>query len=286
MSHSSPESCSSRRQSKVSRGKSPPYFPPINLTSHLAHQALFLPEASDYIAGSAAETISLAQSVATSPFVLGLQKAAAINKLAINVGIHEPAEGGKRVKNTVIWIDDTGQITERYQKLHLFDVDIEGGPVLKESHSVEPGSTVARPFETAIGTVGLLICFDLRFPTLSTRIRDLGAQVLTFPSAFTVPTGAAHWEVLLRARAIESQSYVLAAAQVGNHSEKRASYGHSLIVDPWGQVVAEGSGTESWEQSGRQPELVVGEVDLERVKKVRKEMPLKPRTDVLEIVER
>ena len=231
--------------------------------------------------------------------MLGLQREAAIHKLPINVGIHEPAaaEGGgggggnngDRVKNTLIWIDETGEITERYQKLHLFDVDLRdsGGPVLKESNSVEPGSSIIHPFKTAIGNVGMMICFDLRFPTLSTRVRDLGAQILTLPSAFTVPTGRAqHWEILLRARAIENQSYVVAAAQVGNHNEKRVSYGHSLIVDPWGQVVAQGSGVEAWEQGGRQPELVVGDVDLERLGKVRKEMPLKPRVDVLDIIEK
>ena len=180
-----------------------------------------------------------------------------------------------------------GKITERYQKLHLFDVDIKGGgPVLQESKSVEPGLRIARPFETPVGKVGMLICFDLRFPTLSTKVRDLGAQVLTFPSAFTVPTGKAHWEVLLRARAIESQSYVFAAAQVGYHNEKRAGYGHSLIVNPWGAVIAEGSGIEVWEQSGRQPEIVVGDIDLEMLEKVRKEMPLKPRTDILGVVEK
>lgn len=186
----------------------------------------------------------------------------------------------------MIWIDETGKITERYQKLHLFDVDIKDGPVLKESDSVEPGSRIVQPFETAVGKMGMMICFDLRFPTLSTKVKDLGAQILTFPSAFTVPTGRAHWEVLLRARAIESQSYVLAAAQVGHHNEKRASYGHSLIVDPWGQVVAEGSGIEAWKQSGPQPEIVVGDIDLERSATIRKEMPLKPRTDILDIVEK
>ncbi|KAL9126178.1 MAG: hypothetical protein Q9217_004740, partial [Psora testacea] len=151
-------------------------------------KALFLPEASDYIASSPAETISLAVPTSKSPFVRGLQHEASKHGLAINVGIHEPAEGGKRVKNTLIWIDEEGEIVHHYQKLHLFDVDIPDGPVLKESDSVEPGSALVPPFSTALGVVGLMICFDLRFPMLSTRLRDLGAQVLTYPSAFTVPT--------------------------------------------------------------------------------------------------
>ncbi|KAK4693420.1 hypothetical protein P7C71_g3977, partial [Lecanoromycetidae sp. Uapishka_2] len=186
-------------------------------------KALFLPEASDYIASSPTETISLVRSTETSPFVKGLQHEARQAKLPINVGIHEPATGGKRVKNTLIWIDEKGEITQRYQKLHLFDVEIKGGPILKESNSVEPGSSILPPFRTDLGMVGLMICFDLRFPALSARIRDLGAQVLTYPSAFTVPTGKVHWETLLRSRAIETQSYVIAAAQVGSHNEKRSS---------------------------------------------------------------
>ena len=165
-------------------------------------------------------------------------------------------------------------------------MDIKGGPVLKESNSVEPGSEIVRPFQTAVGKVGMMICFDLRFPALSTRIRDLGAQILTYPSAFTVPTGKAHWETLLRARAVETQSYVVAAAQLGGHNEKRISYGHSLIVDPWGKIVAEGNGMEEWEQGRQEPELVVGNIDLEYLEKVRTEMPLKPRTDVLDVIEK
>ena len=179
-----------------------------------------------------------------------------------------------------------GKITERYQKLHLFDVEFKGGPILNESNSVEPGSEIRRPLETGVGKVGMMICFDLRFPMLSTRLRDLGAQILTFPSAFTVPTGMVHWETLLRARAIETQSFVLAAAQVGNHSEKRISYGHSLIVDPWGEIVAEGNGVEAWAQSGQEPEIVVGDIDLDYLEKVRKEMLLKPRIDMLDIIEK
>lgn len=190
------------------------------------------------------------------------------------------------MKNTLIWIDEKGEITQRYQKLHLFDVEIKGGPVLKESNSVEPGSAILPPFSTVLGSMGLMICFDLRFPALSARIRDLGAQVLTYPSAFTVPTGKVHWETLLRARAIETQSYVVAAAQVGPHNEKRVSYGHSMIVDPWGKVICELGGVGEWDANGKEPVIGVGEVDLEELEKVRREMPLHPRRDVLDVVEK
>ncbi|KAL8722417.1 MAG: hypothetical protein Q9225_001096 [Loekoesia sp. 1 TL-2023] len=241
----------------------------------MAIAALFLPEASDYIAPSASETISLAQPTSTSPFVQGLQSSAREHRLPINVGIHEPAQDGKKVKNTLVWIDESGEIKQRYQKLHLFDVDIPGGPVLKESNSVEKGMEILPPFSTAVGNVGMLICFDLRFPEPSLSLRRQGAHIITYPSAFTVPTGLAHWSTLLRARAIETQSYIIAAAQVGSHNEKRTSYGHSMIVSPWGDVIVELSG-----EKKEAPEIAVGEIDLARMNKIRKEMPLLRRTDV------
>ncbi|KAL8781656.1 MAG: hypothetical protein Q9213_005921 [Squamulea squamosa] len=241
----------------------------------MAIAALFLPEASDYIAPTASETVSLVQPANSSPFVLGLQACAREHKLSINVGVHEPTQDGKKVKNTLLWIGDNGEIQHRCQKLHLFDVDIPGGPVLKESNSVEKGTEIVPPFSTAVGNVGLLICFDLRFPEPSIALRRQGAHIITYPSAFTVPTGIAHWSTLLRARAIETQSYVIAAAQVGSHNEKRTSYGHSMIVSPWGDVVAELGGEKKDE-----PEIAIGEIDLERLDKIRKEMPLLRRTDV------
>lgn len=123
---------------------------------------LFLPEATDYISSSAEESLSLVRSVFESPFVLGLQEEARENTISINVGIHEPEDTGKRVKNTSIWIDETGKITQRYQKLHLFDIDIKGGPRLKESDGVEKGMNILPPFSTPVGRVGLMICFDVR----------------------------------------------------------------------------------------------------------------------------
>ncbi|PGH12347.1 hypothetical protein AJ80_06757 [Polytolypa hystricis UAMH7299] len=239
-------------------------------------KALFLPEASDYIASSPTESVSLVRSVQESEFILGLQDEARNSQLHINVGIHEPAQGGEKVKNTLIWIDERGQITQRYQKIHLFDVEIEGGPVLKESRSVEKGMEILPPFDTPVGRVGLSICFDLRFPEISLSLVRQNAQVLTYPSAFTVPTGTAHWEPLLRARAIETQSYVIAAAQAGPHNEKRVSYGHSMIVNPWGEVVASLGGGVGW----KEPEVAVAEVDLGMLERVRREMPLVRRTDV------
>lgn len=129
-----------------------------------AADVLFLPEASDYIASNAAETVSLCQPVEKSEFVIGLCAEAQKYRLPINVGVHEPAEGGKKVRNTLLWINAEGNITKRYQKLHLFDVEIKDGPMLKESNSVERGTRIEDPFDTVVGKVGMLICFDLRFP--------------------------------------------------------------------------------------------------------------------------
>ncbi|KAK8250531.1 nitrilase [Phyllosticta capitalensis] len=255
----------------------------------LGAKALFLPEASDYIASSPAETVALAKPIATSPFVLGLQDAARTHRLPIHVGIHEPTEvqeheeQKRKVKNTAVWIDEEGVVGHRYQKLHLFDVEVEGGPILRESESVQAGTEILPPFETPVGRVGSTICFDLRFPEISLALKRQNAQIITYPSAFTVPTGRAHWATLLRARAIETQAYVIAAAQAGFHNEKRCSYGHSMIVSPWGEVLAELGGVDATE--GRQgyrpePELATAEVDLEVLQRIRREMPLLRRTDV------
>ncbi|CAL8583791.1 Carbon-nitrogen hydrolase [Xanthoria parietina] len=239
-------------------------------------KALFLPEASDYIAPTASETVSSVRPASSSPFVQGLQASAREHNLPINVGIHEPSSKHEnKVINSLVWINADGQIEHRYQKLHLFDVDIPGGPTLQESNSVEKGTEILAPFPTAVGNVGLLICFDLRFPEPSISLRRQGAHIITYPSAFTAATGRAHWSALLRARAIETQSYVVAAAQVGSHNDKRTSYGHSMIVSPWGDIVAELGGEKKDE-----PEIAVGEIDLERMEKIRKEMPLLRRTDV------
>jgi deaminated glutathione amidase len=223
--------------------------------------------------------------VSSSAFVLGLQYEARTSKLPINVGIHGPAEGGKKVKNTLIWINEHGEITSRYQKVHLFDVDLPGGPVLKESNSVEPGNDITPPIDTPVGKLGMMICFDLRFPEISLRLRRQGAQVLVYPSAFTVPTGRAHWETLLRARAIENQAYVIAAAQCGRHNGKRVSYGDSIVIGPWGEVVGRlervedaAAGTE--EEGSREPQLLAVDLDLGLAEKARREVPLLRRTDV------
>ena len=145
-----------------------------------------------------------------------------------------------RPHNTSLLIEPSGEISAIYRKIHLFEVNLPEVS-FRESKGVAPGKdvVVARPQAAGVGPIGMSVCYDLRFPELYREHARQGAAVLLVPSAFTVPTGRAHWELLLRARAVENQAFVVAAAQVGDHSPRRASYGHSMIIDPWGRVLCE-----------------------------------------------
>jgi predicted amidohydrolase len=170
-----------------------------------------------------------------------------------------------RVHNTSVSISPDGEVEGVYRKIHLFDVDLgsAGGGTFAESVSVAPGEervVVSTPF----GGVGLSICYDLRFPELYRELTARGARFITVPSAFTPHTGKDHWEVLLRARAIENQVFVIAPAQCGRHSADRSSHGHSLIVDPWGIVLA---------QLGDRPGVAVAECALDELERVRERLP-------------
>ena len=161
-------------------------------------------------------------------------------------------------------IDAGGVVRARYDKLHLFDVDLAGGERWRESARYRPGDTAAM-VETPLGTLGLSICYDLRFPALYQALSGTGATVLAIPAAFTVPTGRAHWHVLLRARAIENACFVVAAAQTGTHADGRATYGHSLVVDPWGEVLLD---------MGEAPGLAFCTLDVPRLADVRARVPV------------
>src|SRR5262249_17492233 len=137
-----------------------------------------------------------------------------------------------------VLFNERGEKVAVYRKIHLFDVDVGDGTTYQESKAIAPGADVVGAEVLGV-RVGLSICYDIRFPELYRRLASLGATILTVPSAFTLTTGKDHWEVLLRARAIENQCYVLAPAQVGRHSQKRVTYGHSMVVDPWGVVIAQ-----------------------------------------------
>lgn len=243
----------------------------IELLERAAQQratCLFLPEASDYIAETKSETLSLATDLESSEFVNGIRHCAQKLGIWVSVGVHEKSQlqtDSSRIHNTHILIDGTdGTIRGKYQKVHLFDCDAVN---LKESDTTIAGDVIPKPIATPFGKVGLGICYDVRFPEQALMYRSLGADILTYPSAFTMKTGQAHWELLLRARAIDAQCYVIGAAQVGKHNAKRESYGHAMVVDPWGTVLAEITENAS-------PSIAVADIDLDRMVHVRKGMPI------------
>ena len=175
----------------------------------------------------------------------------------------ERSEIPGRVYNSSPVIDATGQVVTVYRKIHLFDIDLAGGPTFMESATVAPGEQLV-VVDSPLGCVGLSVCYDLRFPTLYERLREAGAEVLMVPAAFTAHTGLAHWELLLRARAVEQQCWVVAPDQGGQHNPKRESYGNSMIIDPWGDVCA---------RLDASPGLAFATVDPARTAQVRRELP-------------
>ncbi len=170
----------------------------------------------------------------------------------------------ERFANRSFLIAPDGAVRARYDKIHMFDVDLEGGESYRESAGFRPGDRAVLA-DTPLGRIGLTVCYDLRFPRLYRALAQAGAEILTVPAAFTRPTGAAHWEVLLRARAIECGAYVLAPAQTGGHDRSgRRSWGHTLAVDPWGAVIAD---------CGEAPGVTLVDLDLEAVTRARARIP-------------
>jgi deaminated glutathione amidase len=162
-----------------------------------------------------------------------------IGSIAVDISL-EPGipEGERRLANRSYLVDANGAIAARYDKIHMFDVDLTAGESYRESNAFRPGRELVLA-ETPWGVLGMTICYDLRFPQLYRALSQAGADFLAIPSAFTVPTGKAHWRVLLQARAIENGCFVFAPAQWGEHAEGRRTFGHSLIVEPWGEVLAD-----------------------------------------------
>ncbi len=177
----------------------------------------------------------------------------------------ELAAPGEPPFNTSVLLSPQGRILASYRKMHLFDVDLPGGPTYQESQFIQPGTeVVVTPLPGTPFTAGLAICYDLRFPELFRALEAQGADLLLLPSAFTLATGRDHWEVLLRARAIENLAYLIAPAQYGQHAPGRRSYGHSLIVDPWGLVLAQAPDGEG---------VIYAHLDHERLKTRRRQLP-------------
>ncbi|RED47653.1 carbon-nitrogen hydrolase family protein [Aestuariispira insulae] len=172
-------------------------------------------------------------------------------------------EDEDRMANRAFMIDDKGEIRARYDKIHMFDVDLDGGESYRESKLFRPGEKAVL-VDSPWGKIGLAICYDLRFPHLHRTLAENGARIILNPAAFTRKTGQAHWHTLLTARAIETTCFVAAAAQCGDHEDGRETYGHSLVVAPWGEVIADG---------GETPGIVITELDLGEVDKVRGMVP-------------
>jgi len=225
----------------------------------------FLPEAADFIANNSEQSKMMAKQYTTDEVCAKYCDLAKSCKVWLSLCLHLYNESVGKTRNSHIVIDETGIIKSIYDKCHLFDVNIPNKVTLSESNHCQKGSSFADPVNTPVGCVASMICYDLRFPEISTEMRKRGAQILTYPSAFTVATGHAHWEALLRARAIENQCYVIAAAQCGSHNSKRSSYGHSLVVDPWGTVLA---------CAGENAGIFTVDIDINNVDKIRKSMPV------------
>lgn len=206
------------------------------------------------------------------------REAASSNDIWVHLGSLAVRTEGGQLANRAFVIDPNGKVRARYDKIHLFDVDLPTGESWRESSIYKGGSETVVVKGTPVGTLGLTICYDLRFPALFARLAEAGADVIAVPAAFTVPTGRAHWEVLMRARAIEAGLFVVAAAQGGAHEDGRQTYGHSLVVDPWGEVLldmGDGNG------------IGFSEIDLGRITDVRKRIPsLAHRREVGEVVAR
>lgn len=192
------------------------------------------------------------------------RETAARNRIWLHIGSLAVLTDNGKVANRSFIIDREGVIRGTYDKLHLFDVDLPTGESWRESNVYSAGSGVVLVNGTPVGKLGLTICYDLRFPGLFARLAESDADVIAVPAAFTVPTGKAHWHVLLRARAIEAGLFVVAAAQVGRHEDGRQTFGHSLVVDPWGDVLLD-----MGEESG----VGFADIDLKRIPDVRSRIP-------------
>lgn len=225
---------------------------------------LFTPEMSGLIDRDRARAARAIVAEADDPVLDAVRHAAARAGLWVHLGSLAVRRPDGRLANRGFVIDGAGAVRARYDKLHLFDVDLPTGESWRESASYAPGE-MAMVVDTPVGRLGLAICYDLRFPDLFRSLTDAGATVLAVPAAFTRPTGAAHWSLLLRARAVEAGAWVVAAAQTGQHADGRTTYGHSMVVDPWGEAVLD---------MGEAAGLAVATIDPARTMEVRQRLPV------------
>lgn len=226
---------------------------------------LFTPEMSGLLDRDRARAAKHLHFESDDPLLAAVREAAAASGIWVHLGSLALLDAdGDRLVNRGFVIDDVGEIRARYDKIHLFDVDLPTGESWRESAAYRPGEGAA-VVDTPVGMLGLSICYDLRFADLYSALTNNGATALAIPAAFTVPTGAAHWHVLMRARAIEAGAFVIAAAQCGTHEDGRVTYGHSLVVDPWGKVLLD--------LGAEEEALGFADLDLAQVDEVRGRLP-------------
>lgn len=232
---------------------------------------LFLPEMAVLLDRDRARSAELIKRETDSHWPAQLAEIATRNALWLHAGSAPflSDDGVRRVNRSLVFGPD-GRLAARYDKVHMFDVDLPGGESWRESAAYAGGDRLVLT-DTPAGRLGLTICFDLRFPEQFAALVGAGATIIAVPAAFTVPTGTAHWHVLMRARAIETGCFIVAAAQGGTHADGRATYGHSLIIDPWGEVLAEGSGGAATDDA---PQLIFAAIDADAVTRARNAIPL------------
>ena len=199
-----------------------------------------------------------------NPVLRAVCEAAAERRIAVALGSLAVAREDGRWANRSFLVDTAGSVVARYDKIHMFDVQLASGEAWRESAAYVPGGEVVTA-ETPVGRLGFTVCYDIRFPALFEQLGRRHCDVIAIPAAFTVPTGRAHWHVLQRARAIEASAYVVSAAQVGEHADGRRTYGHSLVVDPWGDIVLD--------MGGATPGVGFAEIDPTRIAEIRAQLP-------------
>jgi predicted amidohydrolase len=227
-------------------------------------EILFTPEMSGLLDRDSSRAAKARRPQDEDSVLAACREAARRHRIWLHIGsLAVLVEDGK-VANRSFVIDREGEIRGTYDKLHLFDVDLPTGESWRESNTYSAGKGVVLVNGTPVGRLGLTICYDLRFPALFAGLAEAGADVIAVPAAFTVPTGRAHWHVLLRARAIEAGLFIVAAAQVGHHEDGRTTYGHSLVIDPWGEVLLD---------MGEEPGVGFADIELKRISDVRSRIP-------------
>lgn len=226
---------------------------------------LFTPEMSGLLDRDRTRAAAHMSAEAENPVLAQVRGAAKEAGIWVALGSLALANEQGSWSNRSFVLDARGEVVARYDKIHMFDVDLASGESWRESNAYQAGERVVTVDQTPVGRLGLTVCYDIRFPALFEQLGRQSCDVIAIPAAFTVPTGRAHWDVLLRARAIEASAFVVAAAQVGEHADGRRTYGHSLVVDPWGEVLLD--------LGGDSPGLGFAEIDLARIAEVRRQLP-------------